>query len=338
VIHAHSRPIRAGTDAQEGDPVAMRGVHVRLDLEHEAAELVLAGRDRPRIRCAGLRRRRELRKRIEQLTDTVIVDRRTEEHGRLLASEVGRVIELRRRTADELDGLTKLGGGPFADRGRELRAAEPADLPYLGQPTTVAALIEMRAVVTQIVDAAKLAAHADRPSERSTANIEHALDVVEQLYAQPTVAVELVDEADDRGSPQPAHVHELDRPRFDALRGIDDHQRAIDRRQRPIRILGEIFVTRRVEQVDQRLAVRKLHDRRRDRYAALLLEAHPVGRCVPGRLAPLHGARHLNRPAEQQQLLGQRGLTRVGVRNDRERSPFQVLVHSGSVVESQRVG
>src|SRR6202522_358603 len=71
-----------------------------------------------------------------------------------------------------------------------------------------------------------------------------------------------------------------------------------------------------IEQIDDAIAVGKLHDRGSHGYAALLLQAHPVGGRVAGRLAALHGARHLNGAAEQQQLLRQSGLSRVGVRDD----------------------
>src|SRR5258705_8059169 len=77
-------------------------------------------------------------------------------------------------------------------------------------------------------------------------------------------------------------------------------------------------MARRVEQVDDAVFVGKLHHGRRHGNAALLLQAHPVGGRVARGLAALHGARHLNGAAEQQELLGQGGLTRVGVRDDSE--------------------
>ena len=46
--------------------------------------------------------------------------------------------------------------------------------------------------------------------------------------------------------------------------------------------------------------------------------AHPVGGRVARGLAALDGAGQLDRAAEQQQLLGERGLAGVGVRNDGE--------------------
>ncbi len=132
------------------------------------------------------------------------------------------------------------------------------------------------------------------------------------------VAVELVDEGHDRRVAQAADFHQLDRAFLDALGAVDDHQRRVDRGQRPVGVLGEVLVARRVEQVDDAPAIRELHDRRRDRDAALLLEAHPVRGRMARRLASLDRAGHLDRAAEQQQLLGQRGLAGVRVRDDRE--------------------
>ena len=70
-----------------------------------------------------------------------------------------------------------------------------------------------------------------------------------------------------------------------------------------------------------RAAVLHLHHARGDRDAALLLDLHPVGGRVARGLARLHRAGDLDRAGEQQQLLGQRGLARVGVGNDGEGAP-----------------
>jgi hypothetical protein len=77
-------------------------------------------------------------------------------------------------------------------------------------------------------------------------------------------------------------------------------------------------MARRIEQIHDVVLVRKLHHRGGHRDAALLLEAHPIGRRMPGRLAALHGAGHLNRATEQQQFLGQCRLAGVRVRDDRK--------------------
>ena len=149
---------------------------------------------------------------------------------------------------------------------------------------------------------------------------EHRLDLLEQRERLAHFAVHLVDERDDRRVAQAAHLEQLDRLRLDALRRVDHHHRGVDRGQHAIGVLGEVLVARRVEQVDRVAGVVELHHRARDRDAALLLDLHPVGRRVARALARLDGAGHLDRAAEQQQLLGQRRLARVRVRDDRERA------------------
>ena len=61
--------------------------------------------------------------------------------------------------------------------------------------------------------------------------------------------------------------------------------------------------------------------RGRDRDAALLLQSHPVGRRVSPGLAAADSSRELDRAGVQQELLGQRRLARIGVRDDGERAP-----------------
>ncbi len=92
----------------------------------------------------------------------------------------------------------------------------------------------------------------------------------------------------------------------------------IDRRQRAVGVLREVLVAGRIEQVEHAAAVLEGHHRGDHRDAALALDRHPVraggapvalGLDLPG---------ELDRPAEQQELLGQRGLARVRMRDDRK--------------------
>ena len=64
----------------------------------------------------------------------------------------------------------------------------------------------------------------------------------------------------------------------------------------------------------------ELERRRGDRDAALALDVHPVGHGVALRLAAADGAGQLDRAGVEQQLLGERRLAGVGVRDDRERA------------------
>ena len=84
-LHAGLETARA--DAHEGDAVAVLRIHVGLDLEHEAGELVLVRVDLARGGGARARRGRMLDEEIQQQLHAEVVDRRTEEHRRLLAGE-----------------------------------------------------------------------------------------------------------------------------------------------------------------------------------------------------------------------------------------------------------
>jgi hypothetical protein len=89
---------------------------------------------------------------------------------------------------------------------------------------------------------------------------------------------------------------------------------------------AEILVAPRVEEVEGEPLVLEAHHRRGDRDAALALDRHPIRAHPPPLAARLHFARQLERPAKQQQFLGQRRLTGVRVRNDRKGAPARNLV------------
>ena len=118
-------------DAHERDPVAVRRVHVGLDLEDDAAELRLVGRDRALDRDAIARRRRQVDERVEHLADAEVVDRRAEEHRRLPAGEERRFVELGRGVAQQVDVVLgvrvlvaeALGVGRVVDAGEDLVVA-----------------------------------------------------------------------------------------------------------------------------------------------------------------------------------------------------------------------
>jgi hypothetical protein len=139
---------------------------------------------------------------------------------------------------------------------------------------------------------------------------------VQRFEYRAAFPVDLVDESDDRDRAQAADLEQLAGLRLDALGGVDHHDRGIDRRQRAIGIFREVFVARRVEQVEGYPVTFKGHDRAGHRDPALLLDLHPVRARPPCRPARLDLTRQVDRPALQQQLLGQRGLARVRMRDD----------------------
>jgi hypothetical protein len=189
-------------------------------------------------------------------------------------------------------------------------------LDHLGGALVRLRVEEADAVVVQMVHAAKALAHADRPGHWRALDLQHGFDFVEQLDRRPAFAVELVDEGQDRRVAQAADVQQLDGLGFDTVDRIDHHHRRIDGGQGTVGVLGEVFVARRVEQVDHALAVGELHHRAGDRNAALLFKFHPVRGGVAAGLACAHFAGNLDRATEPEQLFGQCRLAGVGVGND----------------------
>ena len=107
MAHPHAAGIAAGAQAHEGDAVPVPGVHVGLDLEHEAGQLGLHGADLslqrgPRLGTGGM-----LNKGREQFAHAKIVDRGAEEHRGLLRVPVFLQIERRACAAHEFDLLDK---------------------------------------------------------------------------------------------------------------------------------------------------------------------------------------------------------------------------------------
>jgi hypothetical protein len=188
------------------------------------------------------------------------------------------------------------------------------------------ALEQQQRIPKQIVGTEKVAPHADWPARGCRVEGERLLDLVDQVERVTALAVELVDEGDDRHVAQPAHLEELSRLLLDAARRVQHHDSAVDRRQRPIGVLAEILVAGGVEQVEDEASMLEGHDRRAHRDAALALDRHPVGAGAAALPARLDLAGKLDSAAEQQQLLGQRGLAGVGMRDDRESAPARDLV------------
>ena len=167
----------------------------------------------------------------------------------------------------------------------------------------------------------EIAAPADRPVHRRGVERERLLDLVEQVERIAALAVHLVDEGDDRDVAQPADLEQLSGARLDALGGVDHHDGGIDRGQRAVGVLGEVLVARRVEQVEDEVVVFEGHHRGDDRDAALPLDRHPVGLGRAAVALGLDVAGELDGAAEQQKLLGQRGLAGIGMRDDGEGAP-----------------
>ena len=102
VVQLHTALELAAAHAEEGDAVPVFGIHVRLDLEHEARHLFFAGLDRS-VGGLGARRRRQLGHAVEQLAHAEVVQRAAKEHRCERAGLEGLQVELGAQAAHGLD-------------------------------------------------------------------------------------------------------------------------------------------------------------------------------------------------------------------------------------------
>ena len=111
----HRRVVAARAHAQERDTIAVHRVHVGLDLEHESGKRRFLRLHFARGGHARRGRGRVFDEEIEQQLHAEIVDRRAEEHRRLLAGEIGMDIKRVARAFDEFEFLAHLAQHVRAD-------------------------------------------------------------------------------------------------------------------------------------------------------------------------------------------------------------------------------
>ena len=252
-----------------------------------------------------------------------------------MALPVGLAVHRLAEAARHFHAIAQFGGGDFAQQRIQLRVVDaPAGFAQRRQRAP-AFRHQDQLIVQQVVAGLEVAPHADRPAGRCHVQRQALLDFVDQIQRLAPLAVQLVDEGDDRHVAQAADFEQFAGLLLDPLGGIDHHHRRVDGGQRAVGILAEIFVARRIEQIEGAVEVIEGHDGGGDRNSALPLHLHPV-RFRPPRLAlRLHRPRRLDGTAEQQQLLGQRRLAGIGVGDDRKRAPagdggWQDEGHAGS--------
>ena len=102
-----------------------------------------------------------------------------------------------------------------------------------------------------VVHSFEIVSAAERPVHRKGPDAEDALELVEQLERIAARTIELVHEGKERNAALATDREELFRLRLDAFGRVDQHDRAVGGEQRAIRILAEVLVARRVEQIER---------------------------------------------------------------------------------------
>jgi hypothetical protein len=316
-------------------------VHVRLDLEDERGERAV---ERARLVLHVEPRRRpggQVDDGVEQHADAEVGQRRADEQRRGVAGEVRLDVEIGADGVEQADlVLRRLPRRALLGRRNVVRN----ELLGRQRGTAIGAGEADVLAGAAVDDAAEVAGDADRPRHRRRAQADLGLDLVEQLERLAARAVVLVEEREHGEAPGPTDLEQLERLRLDALGRVEHHHHRVDAGEDPVRVLREVAVAGRVEQVDHVVAVRELQHRRADRDAPLALELHPVRRRRPPSVARFDGPCSLHGAGVEQELLGERRLAGVGVADDGEGpaagrlAHHQVLVHDRSTLSATSAG
>ena len=213
-------------------------VHIGLHLEDEPGYIRVVGLDRFGLSRLRLRRRRPARNGVEQVDHGEAADGGAEKHRCQMSGAVKLEIELRRQLARQFQpfetmvpvAIPEAGLGLLFEFGNGFRLGFAM---WVDDPSG-----------HQIKHALQPNAHADRPVGRGDVERQRVGDLVENLQRVAALAVDLVDEGDDRDVAQPADLEQLERLRLDAARCVDDHDGAVDGGQGPVGVLGKIGVGR----------------------------------------------------------------------------------------------
>ena len=161
---------------------------------------------------------------------------------------------------------------------------------------------------------------------RRCVEADDVLDLALALVRLRARQVDLVDDRNDLEVVVDGEIGVGQRLRLDALRRVNQQQRALAGGQRPRDLVAEVHVSGRVDQIEDVLlaavgGVVQADRMRLDRDAALALEVHGVEDLR------LHLAR-LKRAGEFEEAICQRRLAMVDVRDDRKIAD-EALIHRG---------
>ena len=317
MLHGHVLLEAAAADPNKGDSVAMARIHVRLQFEHESAEPFTQGVDKAVTAGSGHRPLSHLQESVQERPHTEIGHRGPEEHG------------------SEIPGMHRLeiqfGAGDIEQLHLLHGKVKQLGLHQLAQSR----IIQMQALLTRLsapfrtceqhhVTAAsidhptELLATADGPVHRPGDQLQFRFDLIEQRQRLPAGTVHLVDEGEDRDLTHATDLEQLAGLWLETLGRVLQHHGVVGCRQGSVGVLRKILVAWCVQKIDGGGVVIELKDGGGNRDASLLFKFHPVGCDLALFPARLHSTGLLDRTAIEQQLLSERRLAGIRMRNDRE--------------------
>ena len=320
--HLHIGLKTPGDDPHKRDPVAMRLIHIGLDLKYKGGKILSKGIDRSMVRISCGRRVGHLQEMGKERLHAKIGKGGTEKHRRKLSGRHLFHGKLGAGAVQKLHLLKKLVIGFLPDHGSGLRIID-GNLPHLALPGTLVGIRKKQDPAgVAVVYALKVFAGTDRPVDGTGLDPQLLFDIIDQIKGIHRIAVHLVDKGKDRDMAHHAYLKKFARLRLHALGSVNDHHRGIRRHQRTVRILREILVPRRIQNINAISVIMKLQYRRSDRDTSLLFDLHPIGDRMPGRRLSFYGSRQIDGTAIQKKLLRQCRFARIRVGNNGERAPF----------------
>ena len=335
VVNGHALFEFAGADTHKGHSVSVVRVHVRLDLKYKTGEEVFCRLDNAFGCLVALRARSDLEELFQERLDTEVRDRGSEEYRCQFACED--LFEIKRIAGhiEKLDiVLQRLIVMLVQDASEGLFIVDTGTDGLDHGSTVVFCFVVEKKDLFGFADiyALEITVGTDRPVDRGRADAEDLFELVDEIERILGGTVHLVDEGEDRNTTLSTDREELDGLRLDTFRAVEEHDRGVGRAKRTVSILGEVLVTRGIEDIDAVAVIVELHNGRGNGNTTLLLDLHPVGCRVMRGFSGLNGTGHVNGASVEKELLGHGRLTGVRVRDDRKRAAalyliLNILVH-----------
>ena len=234
--------------SHERDSIAVPRIHVRLNLEDEAAESIVGGVHHARIARARGRRRRQLDERLKKRLEAEVRQRAAEEYRSLNADQIFFYVEVGSSRSDDIERLAEMCIDVFANHLAGGRIVERRHVDGRAVLPLRLAFVEMQHLALDVVHTAKVFCIANGPVDGSRCDAQGRLDVVHQRQRVFGGPVELVDERQDGQPMTPANLVELSRLRLDAVRGVDHHHDTVGGNERAVRVFAEVLVAGGIEE------------------------------------------------------------------------------------------
>ena len=234
-------------------------VNVRCYLEYESCKFLVLGTYHALYRLNRAWARCYLDKAVKQLLNTKIVQRRAEENRSHLGIEIILNIEFGIYTLYQLQIGAELESQVLTYVTVKFFTLNVYR--HLFGNTLLIRCEKVELSFVYVIDTLETRTLVYRPTQRTHCYLQFALKLVQQLERVTALTVHLVHIDDYRGIAHAADRHELACLSLHTLRAIDNDDYAVNSSKCTERILGEILVTRCIENVDLVTLIIEFHHR-----------------------------------------------------------------------------